>query len=116
MTSSKKCHFLKVDSLAEFVRRRGILKEDRYRNQMTTDRPSQFIADQNNRELQPTPQEALDAAILRIKQVAYAQGVEAGLSRLEMMAAIIPSSVTKAQIVQMLKNEAEALRGARYIK
>lgn len=74
-------------------------------------RPSSFVAAETNPANGPTPTEALADAIKRLEAVAYARGFEAALSRLEMLAAIVPESVTKAQLVGMLKREVAACIG-----
>ena len=74
-------------------------------------RPSSFVSTETNPANGPTPAEALAAAIKRLEEVAYARGFEAALSRLEMLAAIVPESVTKAQLVGMLKREVAACIG-----
>lgn len=72
-------------------------------------RPSSFVAAETNPANGPTPSEALSAATKRIEAVAYARGFEAALSRLEMLAAVVPES--KAQLVEMLKREVTACIG-----
>lgn len=74
-------------------------------------RPSSFVATETNPANGPTPAEALAAAIKRLEEVAYARGFEAALSRLEMLAAIVPESVTKSQLVEMLRSEVTACIG-----
>lgn len=74
-------------------------------------RPSSFVSTETNPANGPTPAEALAAAIKRLEEVAYARGFEAALSRLEMLAAIVPESVTKSQLVEMLKSEVTACIG-----
>lgn len=74
-------------------------------------RPSSFVATETNPANGPTPSEALLAATKRLEAVAYARGVEAALSRLEMLAAVVPESVTKVQLVEMLKREVAACIG-----
>jgi len=74
-------------------------------------RPSSFVASEMNPANGPTPIEALNAATKRIEAVAYARGFEAALSRLEMIAAVVPESVTKVQLVEMLKREVTACVG-----
>lgn len=74
-------------------------------------RPSLFVALQTNPANGPTPEEALLSATKRLVDVAYARGFEAALSRLEMLAAVVPESVTKAQLVDMLKREVTACIG-----
>lgn len=74
-------------------------------------RPSSFVAAETNPANGPTPNEALEYAAKRIEAVAYARGFEAVLSRLEMLAAIVPESVTKTQLVEMLKREVAACIG-----
>jgi hypothetical protein len=74
-------------------------------------RPSSFVSTETNPANGPTPSEALLTATKRLEAVAYARGFEAALSRLEMLAAIVPESVTKAQLVDMLKREVTACIG-----
>lgn len=74
-------------------------------------RPSSFVAAETNPANGPTPSEALAAATKRLEAVAYARGFDAALSRLEMLAAVCPESVTKAQLVEMLKREVVASIG-----
>ena len=68
-------------------------------------RPSSFVAAETNPANGPTPTEALLTATKRLEDVAYAKGFEAALTRLEMLAAVVPESVTKSQLVEMLKRE-----------
>lgn len=70
--------------------------------------PSAFIAAATDPANGPTPAEALLAATKRMEAVAYARGFDAALSRLELLAAIAPESVTKAQLVDLLKSEVSA--------
>lgn len=74
-------------------------------------RPSAFVATEMNPANGPTPSEALAAATQRLEAVAYAQGFEAALSRLEMLAAVAPESVTKSQLIDLLKREVTACIG-----
>ena len=68
-------------------------------------RPSSFVAEETDPANGPTPSEALLTATKRLENVAYAKGFEAALIRLEMLAAVVPESVTKSQLVEMLKRE-----------
>lgn len=74
-------------------------------------RPSAFVAEETNPANGPTPTEAMQEALRRLEAVAYAKGFEAALTRLEMLAAVVPDSVTKAQLVDMLKREVQACIG-----
>lgn len=74
-------------------------------------RPSSFVAAETNPANGPTPNEALQSAVKRIEAVAYARGFEAALSRLEMVASVVPESVTKMQLLAMLKKEVESCIG-----
>lgn len=74
--------------------------------------PSAFIAAATDPANGPTPAEALLAATKRMEAVAYARGFATALSRLELLAAIAPESVTKAQLVELLKSEVDACIGA----
>ena len=64
-----------------------------------------FVAAQNSRTKKPSPNEELVAVIKRIEVVAYTIGLQEAVSRMEMVASIVPSSVTKAQLVDMIKME-----------
>lgn len=61
------------------------------------------------RQSKEQPAQNLALALARLEAVAYAKGVAEGLSRLEMLAAIVPESVTKKQLVEMIGREAKAL-------
>jgi GTP cyclohydrolase III len=66
-------------------------------------RPSWLVMYETNAENGATPSDALREATRRLEAVAYAQGMELVLSRLEMLAAIIPSSITKSQLIAQIK-------------
>ena len=55
----------------------------------------------------------LRARILAITDEAYALGMKAGLregiTRLQSLAAVVPSSVTKAYFIELVRNTAKAL-------
>ncbi len=69
---------------------------------------SSFIACQTNPAIGPTPAESLASAIKRIESLAYARGFDAAMGRLQMLAAIVPESVSKTTLIEMLKREVEA--------
>jgi hypothetical protein len=70
--------------------------------------PSAFVHEQTNPAHHPTPRDAMTLATQRLECVAYARGFAEALSRLEMLAATVPQSVTKAKLIDMIKREASA--------
>ena len=63
------------------------------------------LREQNDTEIQQSPSAALASVVNRIETIAYTRGVNEVLLRMEMLAAIIPSSVTKEQMIAMLHRE-----------
>ncbi len=51
------------------------------------------------------PDEIWKSAAFRMKRIAYANGYDDCLSRFQALATIIASTVTKAQLIQLLKAE-----------
>ncbi len=70
----------------------------------------QFIRDQElSPEQRGTPRESVDAALRRLENVAYTKGVEAALSRIEILAAIIPSRISAKEIIRMIGVERDTI-------
>lgn len=72
--------------------------------------PSKFVQIETSGANGAPPISAMKAAIKRLEDVAYARGFDAALSRLEMLSAVDPDSVTKAQLITKLKREVLASR------
>lgn len=70
--------------------------------------PSEFLSSQTNPALGPTPSDALLDAGSRIASVAFTEGVILILTRMKMLSSIVPSSITKQQLVDMIAREIEA--------
>lgn len=70
--------------------------------------PSEFLANQTNPALGPTPSEALLDAGRRLSAVAFTKGADIVLTRMKMVSSIVPSSVTKQQLIDMIGREIEA--------
>lgn len=71
-----------------------------------------FIAYQESSpELRGTPREAALYAIDRVEAVAYTKGVEAALSRIEMLAAIVPGRISAKEVIRLIGVERDAIIG-----
>ncbi len=70
--------------------------------------PSEFLASQTNPVLGPTPSEALLDAGRRLSDVAFTKGAHLVLTRMKMLTSLVPSSVTKQQLIDMIGREIEA--------
>ena len=67
-----------------------------------------YIAGQTNPEAGASPEEQLRCALVRVERINYTAGLHEAVSRMEMIAAVVPSSVTKAQLIDMLEKEIAA--------
>lgn len=54
------------------------------------------------------PCEQLDRIVKQIEREAYRRGFESGISSLKGIAAIVPESITKANLFQMIRRAADA--------
>lgn len=66
-----------------------------------------FVASQSAMDERLTPAQALAAAVNRIEAVSYTRGMQDALSRMEMVSAIVPETMTKLQMLALLKKEIE---------
>lgn len=67
--------------------------------------PNDWIKLQTDFEHGPTPSEAMKAAIQRVEALAYACGLTAGLARLERLTFVVPTSITKKHLVELIHRE-----------
>jgi len=54
----------------------------------------------------------MQTAAIRMKRIAYAKGYDDCLSRLKMLACVVPESVTKVRLVHMIQSEAAGAEAA----
>lgn len=71
-----------------------------------------FIADQESSpEQRGTPRESVDAALKRLEAVAYTKGVEAALTRIEMLASMVPGRISAKEVIRLIGVERDAIVG-----
>ena len=63
-----------------------------------------FVFEQLNPAHGQSPAQALAAAIQRLESVAYARGVADAVSDMEMVAAVLPGTVSKAKLLELVKD------------
>ena len=65
---------------------------------------SKFVFEQLNPANGQSPAQALAVAIQRLETVAYARGVADAVADMEMVAAVVPATVSKAKLLELVKN------------